>query len=140
MENYIITKRFKGEAICGNVNLAYGTKLYHHAGAIWLDADHPLCYDHAQNAYDYMARDDDGMGLKRGELIRDIMARLAKRDSRDDPKYQARWDVIWDDPTLRRFKRDDFDDYWLWNYDFYNADIADLEYILNKIKEVKYNG
>ena len=135
MENYITVRRFKGKAICGDVNIPYGTKLYRYAGAIWLDADHPLCYDHAQNAYDYMARDDDGMGLERGKLIQDIIARLGKRDNRDDPKYQARWDAIWDDASLRRFKRPEQDDYWLWNFDFYNAEIADLEYILNKIKE-----
>lgn len=134
---YITTKRFKTDAICGKVNIPYGTKLTAYGDLICLDPMHPLCYDHAQNAYDYMARDDDGRGLERGKLIQDIMSRLGKRESRDDPKYQARWDVIWDDPTLRRFKRPEHDDYWLWNYDFYNAEIADLEYILNKIKEVK---
>lgn len=134
---YIITKRFKDKAICGDVNLPYGTHLYSYAGAIWLDAERPLFYDHAQNAYDYAARDDDGMGLKRGKLIKEIMDRLGKRESRDDPEYQACWDVIWADKSLYRFKREEFDDFWLWNYEFYNAEIADLEYILNKIKEVK---
>lgn len=134
---YIITKRFKTTAMCGEVNLPYGTKLTSYGGLICLDPMHPLCYDHAQNAYDYMARNDDGHGLERGKLIQDIIARLGKRDSRDDPKYQARWDVIWADASLRRFKRPEYDDYWLWNYDFFNAEIGDLSYILKKVKEAK---
>lgn len=134
MEKYITIKRFKGKAICGNVNIPYGTDLYRYADAIWLDDKHPLFFDHSQNAYDYTARNDDGHGKERGKLIKDIMSTLGKRESRDDPKYQARWNSIWNDLSLLRFKRKEHGDYWLWNYDFYNAEIADLEYIWNKIK------
>ena len=89
-----------------------------------------ICYDHSQNAYDYLSCDDDGFGIRRGQLVRDIIGRLKKRD--DD--YQARWDRIWMDKSLRKYKRTEFADFWLWNYDFFNAPIGELEYILARVK------
>ena len=76
------------------------------------------------------ARNDDGNGIVRGELTQKIIKVLAKRDN----NYQKRWDKIWSDMSLLKFKRDEFDDYWLWNHEFYNAKIEDLKYIYNKIK------
>ena len=89
-----------------------------------------ICSNTSQNFYEYFARNDDGNGIVRGELTQKIIKALAKRDN----NYQKRWDKIWSDMSLLKFKRDEFDDYWLWNHEFYNADIKDLEYIYNKIK------
>lgn len=33
-----------------------------------------------------------------------------------------------------KYKRKDHEDFWLWNHDFYNASIEDLEYIKSLIK------
>ena len=88
------------------------------------------CANSSQNCYEYFSRNDDGNGIKRGELTQKIIKKLAKRDS----KYQERWDKIWSDMSLLKFKRKEFDDYWLWNHEFYNAKIEDLKYIYNKIK------
>ena len=91
-----------------------------------------MCYITSQNAYDYFANNDDKCGIQRGNLIQLIITKLSKYDD----NYQKRWDKIWDDIKLRKFKRNDIEDnYWLWNFDFYNASIKDLEYIWNKIKE-----
>ena len=63
---------------------------------------------------------------------------LAKRDK----AYQARWDKIWSDPVSQKHKRSDHDDYWLWNHEFFEAEIADLYHIAAiigaKLKEVKH--
>lgn len=158
--NYIVTKRFKGKSLCGNVNLAYGTEcelqgetLYH--------GGKPLCFVTSENAHNYFSRNDDGQGERRGELVREIMGRLTENNIKyfegdDSPfgggkiypekfaAYKTRekerlaaWDRVWDDPSIRKYKRVEFADFWLFNHDFYNAPIEDLEYILRVVKGEK---
>lgn len=94
----------------------------------------PICFDTSQVAYDYFSINCDGCGLKRGELVHNIKNELAKIDD----KHQARWDRLWDNETeLAKFRRADSPEHWIWNYDFYNAKIADLEHIYDLIKEVE---
>lgn len=90
-------------------------------------------YIKSQNAYDYFARNDDGKGLERGKLTAEIIKLL---NNRTDGKYQDRWDRIWDDLSLLKYKRPEHDDYWLWNYDFFNASIEELNRIKSMILEV----
>ena len=86
-------------------------------------------------AYEFFAQNDDGQGLLRGKLIQTIKSTLAKHDK----AHQDRWDKIWDDPRCQQYKCSDRDDFWLWNHDFYNAEIEDLKHIAKLIdaKEVK---
>lgn len=126
---YVCFRRFKGNAICGEVNIPKASLLYIDNDYLIYNAD-VICTNSSQNCYEYFSRNDDGNGIKRGELTQKIIKKLAKRDS----KYQERWDKIWSDMSLLKFKRKEFDDYWLWNHEFYNASINDLEYIYNKIK------
>ena len=126
---YVCFRRFKGNAICGEVNIPKGSLLYIDNDYLIYNAD-VICTNSSQNCYEYFSRNDDGNGIKRGELTQKIIKKLAKRDN----KYQERWDKIWSDMSLLKFKRKEFDDYWLWNHEFYNASINDLEYIYNKIK------
>ena len=123
MNEYMVTKRLEGQTLCGYVKLPYGT-------LVDLDENHlfykgqMLCRVTSQIAKDHFSRNDDNLGEKRGELVKKIQNRLKKVDH-----HQERWDKIWADLGLRKFKRDDFDDYWLWNDAFYQAPIEDLEYI-----------
>lgn len=129
---YVVNKRFKGKCICGDVNLPYGTKCNVLNGCIVYNGK-MICYVTSQNAYDYFSRDDDGKGLERGNLIHTITKLLEKQDK----KYQDRWDEIWnDEEKLGKFRRKEHKDHWIWNFDFYNAEIKDLNYILNKIKSI----
>ena len=158
--NYIVTKRFKGKSLCGNVNLAYGTACEEKNNTIYCDGK-PLCFATSENAHQYFSRNDDGQGERRGELVREIMGRLKTPETRrkTDPKYplaeyhmtdkesaqvkaarKARveaWGRVWDDPSIRKYKRVEFADYWLFNHDFYNAPVEDLEYILKIVKGEK---
>lgn len=129
---YITTKRFKKNCLSGEVNIAYNTECECIDGIIFYKRM-PLCYTTSQNAYDYFSCNDDGCGLERGSLVNEIKARLAKRDS----KHQDRWDKMWEDGKICKLRRQEIPDHWIWSYDFYNASIEDLKYILNKIKEVK---
>lgn len=94
----------------------------------------PLCYATSENAFEHFARNDDGNGMLRGQLTRAIKKRLAKQDA----QYQERWDKVWADELCLRFKRAEFDDFWVWNKAFYDAEIEELEHIAKLVgTEVK---
>ena len=122
---YIVTRRFRGKAICGAVNLPYGTACETQDGYLMLDDGRRLCAVTSQNAYDYFSRDDDEMGLERGKLVHDIRSTLERRDA----KYQARWDRLWADEGANKLRRTEHEDYWLWSFAFYNADVNELRRI-----------
>lgn len=122
--NYITIQRAKFLGITGSVNIPYGSLIYCEKGYLFT-SDAVVCSDHSQNAYDYFARNDDGNGLERGKLTQIIIKTLAKRNK----GYQARWDKIWEDELCQKYKRKEYADYWLWNHEFYNAPIEDLQYI-----------
>lgn len=122
---YVVHKRFNGAAICGEVDLPImmtceSTKGYIH------DGRRVFCYERSENAYQYFARNDDSRGLERGNLTQRIIARLGDKTS---PHYQELWDRVWEDTRCQKYKRPEHSDYWLWNHDFYNAEIDELRYI-----------
>ena len=126
---YITHKRFKGKAICGDVNLPAMTECESDGSFIQHDGK-VLCAIKSENARQYFSSNDDGRGLERGRLTQDIQKLLAKRDD----GYQSRWDKVWADPLCRKYKRVEHNDYWLWNHKFFNAPISDLEYIYKLIR------
>ena len=128
---YIVTKKFTGHAICGDIVLQAGTQLTTSRGYI-LCPHGPVCVVTSQNAYDYFSQNDDGRGEERGKLVHDILRRLKKLKP-SAQRYDHIWGKIWEDPHCLKFKRPEHDDHWLWNYDFYNADIEDLKYIRNLV-------
>lgn len=154
---YIITRRLRGKTMSGIVNLPYGTEC-ELLGETICHGGKPLCFVTSENAHNYFSRNDDGQGERRGELVREIMGRLKTPEARHKPnpkcplaEYQmtdeesaqakaarkARneaWGRVWDDPAIRKYKRVEFADYWLFNHDFYNAPIEDLEHILKIVK------
>lgn len=121
---YVSYRRFKGVALCGDINIPAGTACEMTDGVIML-GHLAICFDTSENAHHFFTRDDDGRGMERGMLIRSILTTLSKRNS----EYQKRWDKVWSDSLCQKYKRTDDDDYWLWNHDFYNAEIEDLEHI-----------
>ena len=122
---YIVTQRFRGRAICGAVNLPYGTACETQDGYLMLEDGRRLCAVTSQNAYDHFSRDDDGLGKERGKLVQDIRRTLERRDA----KLQARWDALWADEGANKLRRTEHDDYWLWSFAFYNADVNELRRI-----------
>lgn len=122
--DYIAIKRARFFSLSGDVNIPYGTKIDCTDGLLSIDGN-PICGDHSQNAYEFFARDDDGNGLERGKLTQAIRKTLAKRVK----DHQAKWDKVWADPLCQKYKRADHADYWLWNHEFFNAEVADLRHI-----------
>lgn len=125
---YLVTRRFKAKTMSGTVNLPYGTVCELRGETIY-HGGKPLCFVTSENAHNYFSRNDDGQGERRGELVHDILARLKGN--------QEAWGRVWDAPAIRKYKRVEFADYWLFNHDFYNAPIEDLEYILKIVKGEK---
>ena len=128
---YLVTKRFKTKAICGEVNLAYGTECFSQGNVIYRQDRQPLCLITSENAHMYFTVNDDGLAKERRQLIEDIAKLLS------DEKMEKRWDVVWNDLTCRKYKRKEFADFWLWNHDFYGASLDDLQYIKKILMEVK---
>ena len=123
---FITFKRFKGLALCGErLNLSYGTELFTDGDLLITLDGKPICYCTSENAKQHFARNNDGHGLDRGRVTAAIIKTLAS--------HQDRWDKIWADAVCRKYKRTDHADTWLWNHDFYNADIDDLQYIAGLI-------
>ena len=125
---YIVRRRARFLSICGPVNLPYGTEVSSDGAFLTVNGE-KLCSITSQNAYDFFSRNDDGHGLERGKLVHDIRRTLERRDA----KHQARWDKLWADEVANRLRRKDSPDFWIWSFDFYNADIPDLKHIANLI-------
>jgi hypothetical protein len=121
---YIVYKRFKAMALCGEVNIPALSVCECEDGLISYNGN-PICYNVSENAHQHFTRNNDGQGLLRGKLIQAITNTLTKRDA----DYQARWNKVWEDNLCQKYKRSDYSDYWLWNHDFFNAEIYDLKHI-----------
>lgn len=131
---FITHKRFKEKAICGEVNIPAMTEVEELDNKLIVYNGKPLCYSTSQSGHEHFCRNNDEQGLKRGKLTTEIQKKLNKRD--DD--YQKRWDKVWEDSICQKYKRPEHKDHWLWNHDFFNADIFDLKYIA-KLVGVKEN-
>ena len=128
--NYIVAKRFKGNAICGYVNIPFGENCQEIDNFIYYKGK-CLCANSSQNAYNYFSINDDFRGIERFNKIKKIIKILSKRDE----NYQDRWDRIRNDKSLQHFKKNNLGEDWQWNFEFYNASINDLDYIYNLIKQ-----
>lgn len=91
---YVVHRRFKDKAICGEVNLPAMTMCEEINGYIFY-GNKLLCVVTSENAHQFFARNDDGAGMLRGKLTQAIQKTLAKRDA----NYQNRWDKVWIDPA-----------------------------------------
>lgn len=125
---YIIHKRFKDDAMCGKVNIPALSVCEEKDNTIYFN-DKPICFASSENAHQYFARNDDKQGVERGKLTQTIQHKLSKRDG----EYQNRWDKIWEDKVCQKYKLKEYDDFWLWNHEFFNAEIDDLQYIAKLI-------
>ena len=121
---YITHRRFKDKSICGQVNIPVSSTCEENENTIYFDGK-PICFTTSENAHQYFARNDDGQGIERGKLTQIIQRKLAKRDG----AYQDRWDKIWGNSLCQKYRRKEYDDFWLWSHEFFNAPIEDLRHI-----------
>lgn len=128
MTPYITTRRARFMAICGPVNIPWGTQVEAEDGILLLGL-RLLCATTSQNARDFFARNDDGNGLERGRLSAAIIARLSERGK----EHQDRWNKVWADPLCQKYRNQDHVDHWLWNHEFFEAPLDDLRHIAEAV-------
>jgi hypothetical protein len=133
-KTYLARKRLKKLVICGHVNIPYGTAVTNEGGVLMWNGK-PVCATTSQDAFDFFSQNDDGRGRERGELVSAILIKLAKQD-----QQKERWGRVWEDPLCRKYKRPEHEDFWIWNYDFYNAPVEDLRYILKLVEGWRNDG
>lgn len=132
---YIIHTDFNGKAICGEVSLSAGTECTEINGTIYYNA-RAVCHVGSHTAYKHFARNNDGNGLKRGELIKTIKDTLAIND---EHAYE-RWHRVMNCPVCKQFDSNPNGDAWEWSLAFYNASIATLEHMANKVTDENWLG
>lgn len=130
MADYICRKRAKFNALCGTVNIPYGTEISESDGFLFLDGS-PICTTASDTAHKFFCYAADGNGEERGKLIESIDRTLEKQDE----DHQARWDKVWADEISRKYKRRDHVDYWLWGNELYSAPMDDLRHIAAIVRE-----
>lgn len=123
--HYLVRKRCQIEAICGPVNLPYGTLAICNGGIISMRDGRMICRANSQTARDYFSVNDDGMGAIRGRLVQSIMDALQSK--------AEMWDRVWEDPVCLKFKDPKHSDYFLWDISFYEAEIEELVHINNLV-------
>lgn len=140
---YIAHRRYKGLDVFNRpVNVPYGSQIEEvitEGGNTLMFTDssgtpHTLGYISSDVVYDHFSRNDDGHGFLRGKLTQNIKAALEFHPKIDTPQtWQTRWDLVWADTLCQKYKKQAIEDHWVWNYEFYNAPILDLQYIASLV-------
>jgi hypothetical protein len=125
---YIVVERFKRDNALGRFNLPRGTRVEEKEGWLYHNGC-CICSDHSAIMRDHFARNDDGNGLKRGDLSHAIVKALRIRPDEPKEAWNKRWEPIWKDPTCQKYRKDSSESNFLWSIEFYNAPLADLEHI-----------
>lgn len=125
---YIITQRYKRDNALGRFNLPRGTKVEERDGWLYHEGRR-ICSDHSAVMRDHFARDDDGNGLRRGELSRAIIKAMQIRPDETKDDWNKRWEPLWQDAVCNKYRKDPSDTTFLWGIEFYNAPLLDLYHI-----------
>lgn len=93
-----------------------------------------VCFTTSEDAHQYFARNDDGQGMLRGKLTQAIQKALLRTNfDGPDPKWEQRWDKVWEDKLCQKYKMREHENHWYWNHDFFNAPILDLYHIASLV-------
>ena len=126
---YVTIKHFKRRGIGGEFNIHYGEILELRDDGLLYYKDCAVCAARSAAAHKYFACDYDGKGFYRGKLSGAIIERLEPKNFDSPQERDEFWKKIWKDKLTQKYRRPEHLDYWLWNDDFFNAPIEDLEYI-----------
>lgn len=126
---FVTIKRFKGRGIGGQFNIPYGTPIDEVHGFLCISGK-PICAKGSFMAHEHFARDDDNCGLTRGKITHAIIDMLGGFSF----ERNNRWDKIFSDSRTQKYRRADAKDFWLWDDDFFNAPLDDLNYLFALVK------
>ena len=125
---YTTIKRFKRDGIGGHFNIPYGTSIERREDGILYYNNSPVCVARSFASHEHFCRNDDGNGEIRGKLSHAIINKLGGFHREATPE----WEAVWNDDLCQKYKKDQ-QDYWLWNDDFFNAPLSDLQYIASLV-------
>lgn len=132
--NYIVTNRYRGKALNGSeVNIPATTNVVETNKQILFDGK-PICFITSQVGHQYFARNDDGNGMRRGALTYAIAYAERKRMNKDKTRRQRFTDEEIDTLCSKwsKFLQTECSVI-LFNHDFFNADISELEEMANDL-------
>lgn len=127
---YISHHRFKTRALCGAVNLPYGTEVECREGMLYHDGK-PLCAARSQNGKEHFARNDDGHGRERGKLTHWIAFEALRAGAKH---AEARRELVCRE--YARFLRPECDTI-LFTDEFFAADIETLREMKTRLEAVQ---
>ena len=132
---YMVRKRLRALSRTGKkVNIPYGTMLKCVDGIIYWEDD-ILCSDDCQMQKEHLVQANSPDVSQRAFLINKIL-KLLGPPTPGDVKSKERWEVLWKDTWANKFRRKDFEDFWLWSNKFYDAEEADLRKLCKLISKV----
>ena len=126
---YVTIKHFKRRGIGDEFNIHYGEFLELRDDGLLYYKGKAVCVAKSAAAHEYFACDYDGKGIYRGKISHAIIERLEPKNFDSPQERDDFWKKIWKNDLTQKYRRPEHLDYWLWNDDFFNATIEDLEYI-----------
>ena len=126
---YIVHHRYRGKTMAAKeVNFPYGTTFELINGNCIVKDGAAICYNTSEVAHKYFARNDDGNGLKRGALTYESAYSNRERYNKEGNRRQRFTDeeIELIEKNWSKFLIPDIDVI-LFNHDFFNAEIDDLE-------------
>jgi hypothetical protein len=123
---YICHKRFKGKTLSqDHANIPYGTE-FESAGDFLCDNGKPMMATTSYNCHQHFSRNDDGQGLRRGKL-----AYAIAYAPRGDKYRFSEEEITMLTRDYQRFLKPT--DMILFNNDFFNAEVSELEELAKKL-------
>jgi hypothetical protein len=123
---YICYKRFKGKTLSQDyANIPYGTK-YETIGGFLCDNCKPMMTTTCYNCHQHFSRNDDGQGLRRGKL-----AYAIAYAPRGDKYRFSEEEIAMLTRDYQRFLKPT--ETILFNNDFFNAEISELEELAKRL-------
>lgn len=132
---YITTKRFKGIGIGAYFNLPWNTPVEEKNGVLYHD-NKPICVTRSLNGKKHFAINEDGQGLKRGELTYFIAYSNRQKEHSDGRVFHFSEEEI--EMLVREYPQ------WikqttpiLFSDNFFTAKVEDLQELADKLGGIK---
>lgn len=120
---YVAHKPFCRQSLGGEVNIKRGDKLEERNGVLFFRG-RPVCFRDCQAAKEHFSVNDDGDGLRRGDLTHEIAF--------GKPLTEIQKSVVLSDQTIRKYLVDDCRVI-LFNDAFFHASMLELWSIAGKL-------
>lgn len=125
---YTTIKEFNREGIEGYFNIPLNTIVERKKDGYMYYDDRKICIARSYASHQHFVLDEDNNGNIRERFIEGIKNKLDGFGNNPNG-----WELIFEDKIANKYRREDHQDYWLWNDNFYSAPIEDLEHIANLI-------